>query len=155
MYKIKSVGGINMGLVDKIKDLTGFGEIDYDEDFEEELEEEEKPQRRVNQVKRSKVVPIGTQEAQNKIVVLKPKCFNNSTEVADELKQRRPVIIDVGALDPDEARRVVDFIAGTVYGVDGNMQKVSGGIFLATPNHVDIMGEVLKDGKGNFEWSMF
>lgn len=146
-----------MGLVDKIKDLTGFGEIDYDDEYEEEYEEtaEEKPVRRNSLMKKNKVIPIGAQENQNRIVVLKPKCFNNSTEVADELKQRRPVIIDVGALDPDEARRVVDFIAGTVYGVDGNMQKVSGGIFLATPSHVDIMGEVLKDGKGNFEWSMF
>lgn len=144
-----------MGFVDKIKDLTGFGEIDYEEDFEEEYEEAEaKQQRKLPVMKKNKVVPIGT-EPQNRIVVLKPKTFNSSTEVADELKQRRPVIIDVGALDPDEARRVVDFIAGTVYGVDGNMQKVSGGIFLATPNHVDIMGEVLKDGKGNFEWSMF
>lgn len=146
-----------MSLVDKIKDLTGFGEIDYEEDYEEEYEEpvQEKSVRKSSIIKKNKVVPLGTYESQNRIVVLKPKSFNNSTEVADELKQRRPVIIDVGALDPDEARRVVDFIAGTVYGVDGNMQKVSGGIFLATPNHVDIMGEVLKDGKGNFEWSMF
>lgn len=145
-----------MGFVEKLKDLTGFGNLDYEDDYEEEMEavEEIKPIRKAPSVKRSKVISIGG-DADAKIVVLKPKCFNNSTEVADELKQRRPVIIDVGALDPDEARRVVDFIAGTVYGVDGNMQKVSGGIFLATPNHVDILGEVLKDGKGNFEWSMF
>ncbi len=145
-----------MSFVEKLKDLTGFGNLDYEDDYEEEmeLEEEVKPARKAPSLKKSKVVSISGEE-QSKIVVLKPKCFNNSTEVADELKQRRPVIIDVGALDPDEARRVVDFIAGTVYGVDGNMQKVSGGIFLATPNHVDILGEVLKDGKGNFEWSMF
>ena len=146
-----------MGLVDKIKDLTGFGDIDYDNEYEEELEEEteERNVRKSLPTRKNKVVPFAGPDSQNRIVVLKPKCFNNSTEVADELKQRRPVIIDVGALDPDEARRVVDFIAGTVYGVDGNMQKVSGGIFLATPHNVDIMGEVLKDAKGNFEWSMF
>ena len=146
-----------MGLVDKIKDLTGFGDIDYENEYDEELEEEteERNVRKSLPTKKNKVVPFAGPDSQNRIVVLKPKCFNNSTEVADELKQRRPVIIDVGALDPDEARRVVDFIAGTVYGVDGNMQKVSGGIFLATPHNVDIMGEVLKDAKGNFEWSMF
>lgn len=146
-----------MGFVDKLKDLTGFGNLDYEDDYEEEYEEAEevKPVHKAPAVKKSKVVSINRGSSESKIVVLKPKCFNNSTEVADELKQRRPVIIDVGALDPEEARRVVDFIAGTVYGVDGNMQKVSGGIFLATPNHVDILGEVLKDGKGNFEWSMF
>ena len=146
-----------MGLVDKLKDLTGFGEVEYEDELEEEVEEvvEEKPVRKIPSIKKSKVVPIAGDSTYNRIVVVKPKCFNSSTEIADELKQRRPVIVDVGALDPDEARRVVDFIAGTVYGVDGNMQKVSGGIFLATPNHVDIMGEVLKDGKGTFEWSMF
>ena len=146
-----------MGLVDKIKDLTGFGDIDYENGYDEDLEEEteERNIRKSLPTKRNKIVPFSGTESQNRIVVLKPKCFNNSTEVADELKQRRPVIIDVGALDPDEARRVVDFIAGTVYGVDGNMQKVSGGIFLATPHNVDITGELLKDAKGNFEWSMF
>jgi len=146
-----------MGLVDKIKDLTGFGEIEYEDEFEEEMEEEaeEKPVRKIPSIKKNRVVPIAGENAYNRIVVLKPKCFKNSTEVADELKQRRPVIVDVGALDPDEARRVIDFIAGTVYGMDGNMEIVSGGIFLATPNHVDIMGEVLKDSKGTFGWSMF
>ena len=75
--------------------------------------------------------------------------------VADELKDRRSVVINVGTLDTDEARRVVDFIAGTVYGLNGNMQKVSGGIFLATPCQVDILGEVLEDGGEDFQWSMF
>ena len=148
-----------MGFVDKLKDLTGFGNLDYEEDYMEEDEREEieevKPARKNPVAKKNKVVSIGNNDGQARIVVLKPKCFNNSTEIADELKARRPVIIDVGALDIDEAKRVVDFVAGTVYGVNGNMQKVSGGIFLATPNHVDILGEVIKDGKGNFEWSMF
>lgn len=141
-----------MGFVDTVKEFIGFGDIEEDE---EEMDYEE-PAEEMHQVKRSKVVPIHTSQNRSKIVILKPKCFSNSTAVADELKKRRPVVIDVGALDPDEARRVVDFIAGTVYGVDGNMQKVSGGIFLATPSQVDIMGEILKDAEnGNFEWSMF
>lgn len=140
-----------MGFVEAIKDIVGFGDVDYED---EEMEYEE-PEEERKVVKRSKVVPISAAGAQAKIVILKPKCFSDSTEVADELKARRPVVIDVGALDPDEARRVVDFIAGTVYGVDGNMQKVSGGIFLATPSHMDIMGEVVANGKGGFEWSMF
>lgn len=74
--------------------------------------------------KSNKVVPINPQSSQARIVVLKPKCFNNSTAVADELRKRRPVIVDVGALDPDEARRVVDFISGTVYGIDGKARRL-------------------------------
>ena len=89
-------------------------------------------------------------------MVIKPKCFNNSTEAADQLKQRRPVILDVGGLDPDEARRVVDFVAGTVYGLGGDIQKVSGGIFVATPSSFDIAGDFLKDKSGiGLDWSMF
>lgn len=145
-----------MGFVDAVKDFVGFGDIDYEEDFEMEEEEIEAEEVRAPLFKRNKVVPLDRQANQPSIVVLKPKCFNNSTEVADQIKQRRPVILDVGGLDPEEARRVVDFIAGTVYGLNGDIQKVSGGIFIATPSSYDIAGEFLKDKSGaGFDWSMF
>lgn len=144
-----------MGFVESVKDMLGFGDFDdeYEDEFDYEEEEyEEAPQREsVFSKKSSKVVALN-QSNQAKIVVLKPKCFNNSTMVADELRRRRPVIVDVGALDPDEARRVIDFISGTVYGIDGRMQKITSGIFVATPSQVDIMGEVVKDSEG-IEWS--
>ena len=147
-----------MGFVDAVKDFVGFGDIDeYEEEFEMEEEEvEDRYEERPTLFKRNKVVPLDRQANQPRIVVLKPKCFNNSTEVADQIKQRRPVIIDVGSLDPEEARRVIDFIAGTVYGLNGDIQKVSGGIFIATPSSYDISGEFLKDKSGaGFDWSMF
>ena len=141
-------------LANNVKSFFGFGE-DYD-DYDNEMPEAEQVQEEAAPSKKQKIIPLrGQQTNQNKIVVLKPNCFNNSTKVADELKMRRPVIINVGSLDTDEARRVVDFIAGTVYGLGGNMQKVSGGIFIATPAHVDIMGEVLDDSGTGIEWSMF
>lgn len=144
-----------MGFVESVKDMLGFGDFEdeYEDEFDYEEEEyEEAPQREsVFSKKSSKVVALN-QSNQAKIVVLKPKCFNNSTMVADELRRRRPVIVDVGALDPDEARRVIDFISGTVYGIDGRMQKITSGIFVATPSQVDIMGEVVKDSEG-IEWS--
>ena len=147
-----------MGFVESVKDMFGFGGYDdeyYDDEYEYEDEEEfeEAPRASMFSKKNNKVVPISAQSQQARIVVLKPKCFNNSTAVADELRRRRPVIVDVGALDPDEARRVIDFISGTVYGIDGNMQKITSGIFVATPNHVDIMGEVIKED-GGFQWDM-
>ena len=149
-----------MGFVESVKDMFGFGGYDdeyYDDEFDYEEEEvyDEAPRSSLFSGKKSnKVVPINPQSSQARIVVLKPKCFNNSTAVADELRKRRPVIVDVGALDPDEARRVVDFISGTVYGIDGNLQKFTSGIFVATPSQVDIMGEVIKDATGS-EWSVF
>lgn len=146
-----------MGFVDAVKDFVGFGDIDYEEDVEMEEEEvEDRYEERAPLFKRNKVVPLDRAQAQPSIVVLKPKCFNNSTEAADQIKQRKPVILDVGGLDPEEARRVVDFIAGTVYGLNGDIQKVSGGIFIATPSSYDIAGDFLKDKSGaGFDWSMF
>ncbi len=147
-----------MGFVESVKDMFGFGGYDdeyYDDEYyddEEEEYEEKSHSSMFGNRKNSKVVPINPQSSQARIVVLKPKCFNNSTAVADELRKRRPVIVDVGALDPDEARRVVDFISGTVYGIDGKMQKITSGIFVATPSQIDIMGEVVKDTDGS-EWS--
>ncbi len=147
-----------MGFVESVKDMLGFGDYDYeDEEFEMEEEEyEEAPREResIFSRKNSKVVSLDGGSNQAKIVVLKPKCFNNSTMVADELRRRRPVIVDVGGLDPDEARRVIDFVSGTVYGLDGKMQKITSGIFVATPSQMDIMGEVLKDTSG-IHWNTF
>lgn len=145
-----------MGFVDAVKDFVGFGDIDYEEEIEMEEYEEPVEERAPIFARKNKVVALDRASAQPSIVVVKPRCFNNSTEVADQIKQRRPVILDVGNLDPEEARRVVDFIAGTVYGLNGDIQKVSGGIFIATPAAYEISGEFLKDKSGaGFDWSMF
>lgn len=139
-----------MGFVDNVKGMFGF-DGDYDENYQDEgyyddyEEYEEEPKSRMFQRRNNKVIPMNGSDANAKIVVLKPKCFNNSTIVADELRRSRSVVIDVGALDSDEARRVIDFVSGTIYGMDGNLQKITTGIFVATPNHVDIMGEIVRD----------
>ncbi len=149
-------------LLGKIKNFIGFGSdeyYDYEDGFEEFEPEEEMVERkraRSTFSKKDKIVPLnGAEAAKSKIVVIKPKCFNNSAEVTHELRQRHMVILNVGALDPDEARRVVDFVSGTVYGMGGDMQKVTGGIFIAAPSHVEINGEVSEDKGAGFGWSMF
>ncbi len=148
-----------MGFVDAVKDFVGFGNVDYEEDVdmqEEEIEDRYEERSPIFTKKSSKIVPIAGQDSVPNIVIINPKCFNDSTQAADQIKKRRPVVLDVGSLDPDEARRVVDFIAGTVYGVSGDIQKVSGGIFIATPPSFNIAGDFLKDRSGaGFDWSMF
>ncbi|MBR4721188.1 MAG: cell division protein SepF [Clostridia bacterium] len=144
-----------MSFVDAVKDFVGFGDIDYEENdyVEEEMEQEEKPS---FFSKKNKVLSIEKANNQPTIVVVKPKCFSNAVDAADQLKQRHPVILDVTGLDTDEAKRTVDFIAGTVYGVNGDVQKVSSGIFIATPASFDISGDYLKGKAGaGLDWSMF
>ena len=144
-----------MSFMDAVKDFVGFGDVDYEEeDFvEEEAEQEERPSLFS---KKNKVVSIEKASNQPTIVVVKPKCFSAAVEASDQLKQRHPVILDVTGLDTDEAKRTVDFISGTVYGINGDVQKVSSGIFIATPASFDISGDYLKGKSGaGLDWSMF
>lgn len=145
-----------MSFVDAVKDFVGFGDVDYEEEDymeEQEPEMEEKPS---FFSKKSKVVSIEKAPSQPTIVVVKPKCFSAAVEASDQLKQRHPVILDVTGLDTDEAKRTVDFISGTVYGINGDVQKVSSGIFIATPASFDISGDYLKGKSGaGLDWSMF
>ena len=146
-----------MSFVDAVKEFVGFGDVDYEEEDmveeEEVLEKEEKPS---FFSRKSKVVSIDKAQNQPTIVVVKPKCFSAGVEAADQLKLRHPVIFDVTGLDTEEAKRTVDFISGTVYGINGNVQKVSSGIFIATPASFDISGDYLKGKAGaGLDWSMF
>ena len=75
-------------------------------------------------------------------------------EIADNLKNRFPVIINLEEADAELAKRIIDFISGTAYALDGRMQKVGNGIFLFVPSNMDIssaMKEQLKE-KGMFSW---
>ncbi len=138
-----------MGLLDSVKGFMGLGDDDYDEYYDydgvadDAAAEAEAQRSSFTRKSPSKVSPV-TRIGQSQIIIMKPTDFDDSKNVSDELKARRPVIFDVGTLTTDEARRIVDFVAGTVYGLGGNIERVSGGIFVAAPANVDIEGEVLK-----------
>ena len=103
--------------------------------------------------KKPKVVNIAA-TTQLKVVVVSIEEFDEAREVADHLRSKKPVVINLEKLDKDVARRVVDFISGGVYALGGSIQKVSGGIFLIAPYNVDIMSDVRDELKntGIFPW---
>lgn len=145
-----------MGLMDKVKSAIGLSEDDYYED-EEFLENdyEEEPVEEVHSFgRKNKVVNIHA-TTQLKVVVMQPENFEDARGIADHLKTKKPVIINLEDLDADTARRVVDFLSGAVYGLDGNIQKVSSGIFLIAPYNVSIMGDFRDElkSKGLFNWN--
>lgn len=148
-----------MGFLNSVKNFIGLEtEDDYydDEYYDEEEEVEEPQQKRASSPKKSasKVVPINP-GASSRIRIIKPNEFDDSTRIADEIKGGRLVIFDMGNLDDNEARRVVDFVSGTVYGVNGNIRRVSGGIFVAAPRNIDITGDNLKERtKNTFDWNV-
>lgn len=90
---------------------------------------------------------------QLKLVVMQPTSFDDAQDVCDHLKEKKPVVINLEYADKETARRLIDFLSGAVYGVDGHIQKVSPTIFLIVPFNVDILSDSKDDkSKGTFPW---
>lgn len=146
-----------MSFLNTVKNFIGLETDEYYEDEyydEDELEEEKPSFGTFPKRPQSKVVPMSTPNL-SRVRIIKPENFDASTKVADEIKGGRMVIFDVGMLDADEARRIVDFVAGAVYGVSGNIRRVSGGIFVAAPKNIDITGDNIKEqARNSFDWAM-
>ncbi|ABZ84647.1 conserved hypothetical protein [Heliomicrobium modesticaldum Ice1] len=85
------------------------------------------------------------QKKELKVVVCEPKTFDEARAIADHLKNRRQVILNLEKADREMAQRVIDFISGTTYALNGSMQKVGANIFVFAPSNVDISGEVTGD----------
>lgn len=89
-----------------------------------------------------------------KVVIQSPQNILETRDLCDHLKSNKPVIMNVEGIDTPLAQRMVDFLSGAVYCLDGDIQKISSGIFLATPACIEITGD-LKDemrNKGVFSW---
>lgn len=85
----------------------------------------------------------------SKMMLLEPRAYSESQQIADYLKDRRSVIVNLKRVTPDQAKRIVDFLYGTIYAIGGDLQKLGGGIFLCTPNNVDVEGKMSDDGINN------
>ena len=139
-------------LIDKVKIFMGFDAFEDDEIEEEFLEEEENTIPVVNR-RKNRVVNIHT-TTQMKVVLYEPDNFEEAPSIVDDLKNRKPVIINLESINPELARKFFDFLNGAIYALDGNIQKVSSGIFILAPNNVDISGNIKEElkNKGVFPW---
>ena len=82
------------------------------------------------------------------MVVIEPRSFEEAKGVTDNLKNRRPIIVNLEQAEAELAQRVVDFVSGATYALNGSMQKVGNGIFLFVPNNMDISSDAKEQGKG-------
>ena len=139
-------------LMDKVWGLFGMDSAEPEEyedediyDYEDEQEEEEDKKifgRRNN----NKVVNM--QQGQPnaiKMVISQPTTFEQSDEICSFLKERKSVIVNLEYVNKDVARRIVDFISGGVYALDGYIQKVSNSIFLVAPSNYEITNEMARE----------
>ena len=136
-----------MGIFDEIKKLTHPYD-DEDEDFDEfeetprkEVFEDRRPKL---EDRRNKVVNIHA-TTQLKVVLVKPERFENASEIADHLKDKRTVVLNLESTNKDVARRLVDFLSGCAYALDGKIKKVAMSTYIITPYNVDIVGDLVEE----------
>lgn len=87
-------------------------------------------------------------DGNSKMVLLEPRAYSESQQIADHLKSRDTVVINLKRVTPEQAKRIVDFVSGVIYAIGGNLQKIGGGIFLCAPNNVNVLGSIT-DETGN------
>lgn len=85
--------------------------------------------------------------AGSKMMLLEPRAYSESQQIADYLKNRSAVVVNLKRVTPDQAKRIVDFLYGTIYAIGGDLQKLGGGIFLCTPNNVNVEGKISEENK--------
>lgn len=140
-------------VMNKIWDFLGMESVEeeeiedraYDYDYEEE-EEQEQETEGINKLfgRKSKVVNI-PQTQSIKMVISQPTTFEQSEEICNYLKERKSVIVNLEYVNKDVARRIVDFISGSVHALDGHIQKISNSIFLIAPINYEIANEMARE----------
>ncbi|WP_416826929.1 cell division protein SepF [Ectobacillus polymachus] len=88
------------------------------------------------------VVSIEKAKGSSKVVLLEPRTYSEAQAIADQLKNRRAVVINLQRVPSDQALRIVDFLSGTVYAIGGDIQKLGVKTFICTPENVDIVGAI-------------
>ena len=138
-------------LMNKVWDLFGMDSAEPEEFEEENIydyenEEEVVEDRKLFGRKNNKVLNMAQAQSQAiKMVISQPTTFEQSEEICSFLKQRRSVIVNLEYVNKDVARRIVDFISGGVYALDGYIQKVSNSIFLVAPSNYEITNEMARE----------
>lgn len=140
-----------MSIIDELKKWTHPYE-DEDEEFEDFEEPSRKDvfedRRSKAEERRSKVVNIHA-TTQLKVVLVKPERFENASEIADQLKEKRTVVLNLESTNKDVARRLIDFLSGVAYAGEGKIKKVAANTYIITPYHVDIEGDLIDELENN------
>ena len=142
-----------MGIFDEIKRLARPYEDDED-DYEDEYEDfvpmrevEERSSRREEPSEKhrgNKVVNIHT-TTQLQVVLVRPERFENASEIADHLRDKRTVVLNLESTNKDIGRRLLDFLSGVAYAQEGKIKKVALSTYIITPYCVDILGDLIDE----------
>ena len=103
----------------------------------------------------TKVLPMTGTVATSKVVITQPEAYEDVEEIGEYLKQRRSVIVNLESINKEDGKRILDFLSGASFALEGNIQKVSNLIYLITPVSVEIQNDVERAqyrNKLSFSW---
>ncbi|WP_087972989.1 cell division protein SepF [Oceanobacillus rekensis] len=133
-----------MSIKNKLKNyFTMDDEYEY-EYVEEENVPETAPENKksLSQAPKNVVSLSSVQQSSSKVVLCEPRNYNEAQEIADNIVNRRAVVINLQRVEHQQAKRIVDFLSGTVYAVNGDIQKLGSETFLCTPDNVEVSGTI-------------
>lgn len=122
---------------DKLKKMLG----DTDQDEMDVVDEESFYT--LNENKETK-----TKETTNQMILVEPRAYSESQAIADHLKSKNTVVVNLKRVTDAQARRIIDFLTGTLYAIGGDLQKIGPGIYLCTPRNVTVQGKI-SEGEDN------
>lgn len=132
-----------MSLKSKIKTFF-FLDDEYEDNIEEEnINEGTEPGNQPKQpVQKQNVVSLQSVQKSSKVILMEPRVYAEAQDIADHLKNRRAVVVNLQRIEQDQAKRIVDFLSGTVYAIQGDIQKIGPNIILCTPDNVEVSGNI-------------
>ena len=105
-----------------------------------------------NEIDEDEYYTLGVEEAYKdsnsegqKMILLEPRAYSESQQIADHLKKRNTVVVNLKRVTSEQAKRIIDFLSGTLYAIGGNMQKLGPGIFLCTPKNINVQGKITEE----------
>ena len=140
MNKLYGVLGVDVGDTYEEEFYEDYPEDDYEDDFSAESY---MPSRRTSS--RNTRVSRLEDSLQMKLVIMQPGNFEESRDIANHLKERKPIVVNLENVEKNISRRIVDFLSGAVYALDGDIRKVANQIFLITPCNVGIEEEAMEE----------
>ena len=157
-----------MGFLDEFKRLAHPYEDEDDEEFEDDYEPSPRPVERRErersvrsepsynspamdelEVRRSNKVVNIRAATQLQVVLVKPERFENASEIADHLREKRTVVLNLESTNKEIARRLLDFLSGVAYANEGKIKKVAISTYIITPYNVDILGDLIDELENN------
>ena len=139
------------------EDDDDFLDEDLEEPFAEPREDRRTRKKREDRdddldtgytVNNDKVVNINT-TTQLQVVLVKPEKFSDASTIADHLRDKRTVVLNLESTNKDVARRMVDFLSGAAYAQEGKVKKVAVATYIITPYNVDIIGDLIDELENN------